>query len=145
MGLYTELMKRAQNEYGFSPRMALEFAMEQRYHGADFTTASQRAVEASERMYRATAQDIMEDLKAERDENPDKFSGYSIGKLASIMAVLECNLDTAKELNRRESTCNDLDWSEATWEEIYSCMSAHLENYWYDTFSETDRVTETEE
>jgi hypothetical protein len=53
-------------------------------------------------------------------------SGYSPSQLLSVVVVMECDIDRAKQL--LDAEWGDLDWSEATWEETrdYFCAVEEL-------------------
>lgn len=132
---YTEAKLKVMREYGFSPRMALEYTMERHYHGYDHDTAKQYAEYSADRYYRERAIDIAERM------DRSLVKGYSLSQVTSVMAVLETSVEVAKDV------CNliqyELDWSEATWEEIWRSANDALEALWEGYDWTSNPVTET--
>lgn len=51
-------------------------------------------------------------------EKTERIPGYSPSQLVSVMVVMNCHSEYARQLLDRIDTYSYIDWSEATWEEL---------------------------
>ena len=107
--------------------------MESRYHGHPFSKAEFLAEESSDRFYREHSQTILDSLDRE------EIKGYSPSHVASVMTVLECEVGVAMQVCKGLETWGDVDWSEATWEEIYENANTMLELLWVGHFTKESK------